>query len=235
METTLSRLRPMGRSNGAVPRCRGGLEGRRAVLLVGAHGIARYATERPYQLTPGSDSPNGRGPFIMTRAARKGWHALLPLLTLLASLSCASCVFVRIFYYNVPNLSAPHYFEERLVPASSHPLPFERQREPAAFAMRESQDQSFGTFEDLLSANHTRALLVLHHDVIVYERYFGGVTARDPPARLLHEQDIRRRSRRRGDARRDHRLGAATPRRVRASRSRRGPATAASLSSTSCE
>jgi CubicO group peptidase (beta-lactamase class C family) len=112
----------------------------------------------------------------MIRAAR-GWHGLLPLLTLLLSLPCVSCVIVRIFYYNVPNLSAPHYFEERLVGASSHPLPFERRREPVVFAMRESQDESFGTFEDLLAANRTRALLVLHHDIIVYEHYFGGVTA----------------------------------------------------------
>jgi CubicO group peptidase (beta-lactamase class C family) len=113
----------------------------------------------------------------MNRAAR-GWHGQLwTLLTLLVSLPCASCVFARIFYYNIPSLSAPHYFEERLVRASSHPLPFERRREQVSFAMRQSRDESFETFEDLLSENETRALLVLRHDVIVYERYFGGITA----------------------------------------------------------
>jgi CubicO group peptidase (beta-lactamase class C family) len=113
----------------------------------------------------------------MNRAAR-GWHGQLwTLLALLVSLPCASCIFARIFYYNIPSLSAPQYFEERLVRASSHPLPFERRREQVSFAMRQSRDESFETFEDLLSENETRALLVLRHDVIVYERYFGGITA----------------------------------------------------------
>ncbi len=102
---------------------------------------------------------------------------LLTGLTFLASLPCASCVFARIFYFNVPTLSAPHYFSERLVRPSSHPLPFDRQREPAAFAVRQSRNESFATFEDLLAENETRAFLVLHHDVIAYEHYFAGVTA----------------------------------------------------------
>jgi CubicO group peptidase (beta-lactamase class C family) len=96
---------------------------------------------------------------------------------LLVSLTCTSCVFVRIFYFNIPTLSAPHYFEERLVRASSHPIPFERRREQVAFAMRQSRDESFETFEALLAENKTRAFVVLQHDVIAYERYFGDVTA----------------------------------------------------------
>jgi CubicO group peptidase (beta-lactamase class C family) len=112
----------------------------------------------------------------MSRPARRR-HGVSALITFLVSLPCASCVFARIFYYNVPTLSAPHYFEERLVRASSHPIPFERRREPIDFAMRESRDESFATFEALLAENDTRAFLVLHHDVIVYEHYFGRVTA----------------------------------------------------------
>jgi CubicO group peptidase (beta-lactamase class C family) len=99
------------------------------------------------------------------------------LLVTLVSLPCASCVFARMVYYNVPNLSAPRNFAERLVRASSHPLPFARKEKPVVFAMHESRDESFATFEDLLAENATRAFLVLHHDVIVYERYFGSVTA----------------------------------------------------------
>jgi CubicO group peptidase (beta-lactamase class C family) len=99
------------------------------------------------------------------------------LLALLISLSCTSCVFARILYYNVPDLSAPTYFDERSVRASSHPLPFERTCAQTDFAMRRSRHRSYPTFEDLLAGNDTRALLVLHHGVIVYERYFGGVTA----------------------------------------------------------
>jgi CubicO group peptidase (beta-lactamase class C family) len=86
-------------------------------------------------------------------------------------------VFARIVYFNVPNLEAPQAFDQRLVRGSSHPLPFGRSHPEAAFAMRRSRNESYGTFEAMLAENDTRALLVLHHDVIVYERYFGGVTA----------------------------------------------------------
>jgi CubicO group peptidase (beta-lactamase class C family) len=86
-------------------------------------------------------------------------------------------VFARIFKFNVPDLEAPGYFDERPVAASSHPRPFARRPEPAAFSMRSSRTRTYPTFEDLLFENETRALLVLHHDAIVYERYFGKVTA----------------------------------------------------------
>src|ERR1700723_773396 len=83
----------------AVPRCRGGLEGRRAgrgVAKAGltreavpsseVDGIARYATERPNQLTPACASLMASDPLTMNRRAR-GWHRrALTLLTLLASL-----------------------------------------------------------------------------------------------------------------------------------------------------
>src|ERR1019366_5553918 len=93
------------------------------------------------------------------------------------SLQCVSCVFARMTYFNVPSLNAPSYFDERCVRASPHPLPFVRRPDPASFAVRESRNKTYRTFEDLVAENHTRALLVLHRDVIVYERYFGDVTA----------------------------------------------------------
>ncbi len=86
-------------------------------------------------------------------------------------------MFVRIFYFNLPDLTASTYFDHRVVPASAHPLPFERRRPEAAFAMRQARDETYRSFEDLLAENDTRALLVLHHGVVVYERYFGAVTA----------------------------------------------------------
>jgi CubicO group peptidase (beta-lactamase class C family) len=99
------------------------------------------------------------------------------MIVLALSLMCTSCVFARILYFNLPDLSAPACFDQRLVHASSCPLPFERRRTEAAFAVRRSRRTGYRTFEDLLADNDTRALLVLHHDIVVYERYFGEVTA----------------------------------------------------------
>jgi len=79
-------------------------------------------------------------------------------------------------YHNLPTLEAPSYFDERVVRASSHPVPFALRPVPATFALRSSRSATFSSFEDLLERNDTRAFLVLRHDVIVYERYFGGVT-----------------------------------------------------------
>jgi CubicO group peptidase (beta-lactamase class C family) len=93
------------------------------------------------------------------------------------SLGCTSCLFSRILYFNLPTLAAPTYFDERVVRPSSRPAPFARQAHPAAFALRHSRRATFATFEDLLERNDTRAFLVLRHDVIAYERYFGAVTA----------------------------------------------------------
>ncbi len=104
-------------------------------------------------------------------------QAIFVLVASLLSSQCASCVFERIFRFNVPTLAAPSYFDERPVQASSHPLPFARRTSPAAFASRRSRTKAYPTFEDLLADNGTRAILVLHHDAIVYERYFGEVTA----------------------------------------------------------
>jgi CubicO group peptidase (beta-lactamase class C family) len=115
----------------------------------------------------------------MTRPVRR-WHRVATLLTLVLSLSCTSCVFVRIFYFNVPDLSAPGYFDHRVVRPSSHPLPFARRCPEAAFSMRQSRSKSYRTFDELVAENGTRAFLVLHHDAIVYERYFGEVTAETP-------------------------------------------------------
>jgi CubicO group peptidase (beta-lactamase class C family) len=99
------------------------------------------------------------------------------LLAVLLALPCTSCVIGRILWFNLPTLAAPSYFDARLVRASSRPAPFARRAEPATFAARRSRSASYRSFEELLAGNETRALVVLHHDVIVYERYFGDVTA----------------------------------------------------------
>lgn len=111
-----------------------------------------------------------------SRHARR-WRGLLSLITLTLSLPCSSCVYARAFYYNIPSLAAASYFDHRAVEASSSPVPLERRHDQIAFAMRRSRSATFPSFEDLVAKNDTRALLVLHHDVLVYERYWGGVTA----------------------------------------------------------
>jgi len=79
-------------------------------------------------------------------------------------------------YYNAPSLAAPTYFDNRLAHASLRPVPFERGPNEASFPMRRSRTRSYRTFDELIAQNDTRAFLVLHHDKIVYERYFGDVT-----------------------------------------------------------
>ena len=93
------------------------------------------------------------------------------------SFPCTSCALARTFYFNIPTLAAPSYFDARPVRASSHPLPFARREPEVSFARRRSRNASYRTFDELMAANDTRALVVLHHDVLVYERYFGEVTA----------------------------------------------------------
>jgi CubicO group peptidase (beta-lactamase class C family) len=111
------------------------------------------------------------------RPASRAVHLALVAIGCVLSLQCASCVIGRVVWFNVPNLGATKYFDERVVRASTRPRPYARRAVPAAFDMRESRNESYATFEDLLFQNDTRALLVLHHDEIVYERYFGDFTA----------------------------------------------------------
>jgi CubicO group peptidase (beta-lactamase class C family) len=96
---------------------------------------------------------------------------------LLLSLLCTSCTISRVLYYNVPDRFAASHFEERVVAASSHPRPFERAGAETDFPIRSSKTRAYDSFESLIAKNHTNALLVLQHDVVVYERYFDGVTA----------------------------------------------------------
>ena len=122
-------------------------------------------------------SPTIKAIPIRTSDSPGTWRALLSLITIAFALPCSSCVYSRIFYYNIPSLAAANYFDHRAVQASSSPLPFERRRDQIAFPMRRSRSATYPSFEELVDKNGTRALLVLHHDVLVYERYWGGVTA----------------------------------------------------------
>jgi CubicO group peptidase (beta-lactamase class C family) len=97
-------------------------------------------------------------------------------LALLALLS-TSCTYARIVYFNIPNLSAPSNFDNRAVRASSDPVALAKGEAGPPFPLTDAERKKYRSFEDLLAKNDTRAFLVLHDDAIVYEHYFGKVTA----------------------------------------------------------
>ena len=77
-------------------------------------------------------------------------------------------------YFGQPSLSAPTYFAKRTVAARS-PVPLRTSDAEATIAIKDSKHASYRSFDELLDQNHTRAFLVVRDDVVVYERYFGGV------------------------------------------------------------
>jgi CubicO group peptidase (beta-lactamase class C family) len=158
------------------------LAGRQSAPSIKANPIR--TTDRPIEGTAHLETGDVGAPDLArpeaANATDRGagrWRGLLSLITLALSLPCLSCVYARIFYFNVPSLASANYFDHRAVAASPRPVPFERPRQQITFAMRRSRSATFPSFEDLVAKNDTRALLVIHHDLLVYERYWGGVTA----------------------------------------------------------
>ena len=90
--------------------------------------------------------------------------------------SLTSCIYARIFYFNLPTMDAPANFSEREVRAKN-PRPLKRAQKSAAFALTEEEKKRYVTFDELLERNETRAFIALRDDEIVYERYFSTVTA----------------------------------------------------------
>src|SRR5262245_50836631 len=115
------------------------------------------------------------------RAERFAWtglsfRSLRVVLSVLLGLSCNGCLYGRIVYYNSPSLAAPGYFDERVVHASTKPLPLPKSSRETAFSLTPSERTRYRSFDDFLEAQGTRAFLVIHDDAIVYERYFDGVS-----------------------------------------------------------
>ncbi|HEX3777282.1 MAG TPA: serine hydrolase [Polyangiaceae bacterium] len=96
---------------------------------------------------------------------------------MLIALACASCTFGRLLYFNTPTLAAPSYFERRVVRASPAPNAIAKAPREARFELSSLERKSFGSFDQFLKQKATRAFIAIHDDTIVYERYFGGVTA----------------------------------------------------------
>jgi CubicO group peptidase (beta-lactamase class C family) len=95
----------------------------------------------------------------------------------LLALGCDGCFFGRLVYFHTPDLSAPSYFDKRLVHASTTPTPLARSAVSVSFPLTEVERREYGSFDELLETQETSAFIAIHDDVIVYERYFQGVTA----------------------------------------------------------
>lgn len=89
---------------------------------------------------------------------------------------CTACTFARAAWYNTPTLEAPGNFDSREVRPTTMAVPLPVAPVEAALAVPANLRDRYGTFDQLLSANDTRAFLVVRDDIVVYERYFGGVT-----------------------------------------------------------
>ena len=95
----------------------------------------------------------------------------------LLGLPCSGCLYARMAYYNTPTLNAPSYFDERVVRASSTPLPLAKSAEEARFPLTPKERARYRSLDRLLETEKTRAFLVIHDDQVVYERYFDGFSA----------------------------------------------------------
>ncbi|HEX4477406.1 MAG TPA: hypothetical protein VH142_20085, partial [Polyangiaceae bacterium] len=104
-------------------------------------------------------------------------RALRVLVVSLFGLSCNGCLYARIFYFNTPTLNAPSYFDERVVHASSAPLPLAKSAAESTFPLTPKERAKYGSLDALLEREKTRAFLVIHDDQVVYERYFDGFSA----------------------------------------------------------
>jgi CubicO group peptidase (beta-lactamase class C family) len=90
---------------------------------------------------------------------------------------CDGCFFGRLVYFNTPSLSAPSYFDSRVVHASANPAPLAKSSREAPFRLTEGERAHYRSFDELLDSQETRAFVAIHDDAIVYERYFHGVSA----------------------------------------------------------
>jgi CubicO group peptidase (beta-lactamase class C family) len=93
-----------------------------------------------------------------------------------ASLLTSGCIFSRMFYYNIPDLSTPDYFDARTVAPSKTPLTLRVAKAEQALPLNEAEKSKYKSFDELLRANNTKSFLAIRDDEIVYERYFDGIT-----------------------------------------------------------
>ena len=115
-----------------------------------------------------------RAPRSPKNKSQRGALLSLVCIALLSALS-SGCLYARVLYFNVPDLTAPENFDNRLVHASTTPVALPRSEHEIKLKLRPEDEAQYETFDDYLAANGTQALLVVHDDRIVYEHYFDGL------------------------------------------------------------
>ncbi|MEO5584623.1 MAG: serine hydrolase [Flavobacteriales bacterium] len=98
---------------------------------------------------------------------------LKALVFLFACLTLGSCTVGRFFIYNFADTNDHRKFPSRELPASPKPFHYaEAVKEKELNTLAKNGDKI--PLEVLLEEHRTVAFLVIHHDTVVYERYFKG-------------------------------------------------------------
>lgn len=96
---------------------------------------------------------------------------LLPVLGL--AILFQGCTVGRFFIYNFADTKDHRKFPARALPPSSAPFHYPVKADAPMPRTATTDGRTVG-FEEFLEEEHTVALLVIHRDTIVYERYFDG-------------------------------------------------------------
>jgi CubicO group peptidase (beta-lactamase class C family) len=108
------------------------------------------------------------------RSLLRAWQLIL---VVCLGLSCNGCLWGRIVYYNTPHLDAPGYFAKRVVEASPSPRPLQPSPHEARPRLTSWERSRYHTFDAFLEGEGTRAFIAIRDGKVLYERYFGGMTA----------------------------------------------------------
>ena len=98
-------------------------------------------------------------------------------------LTSSSCVPMRSIVYNVPKIKTNHIFPQAIVQPDSVPYIF-NEKIDTGFGKRFKIANLYNLFdqtefETALENEKTRAFIILHHDTIIYEKYFKGFVQED--------------------------------------------------------
>ena len=95
----------------------------------------------------------------------------------------SSCVPTRSIVYNIPKIKTNHIFPQAIVQPDSIPFYFKEQID-TGLGKRYKIANLYNLFnqtefETALKNEKTRAFIIIHHDTIIYEKYFKGFDKED--------------------------------------------------------